>query len=230
MAQPKLNIVCFYWQGGITSGWGNTILGIEYVNRLYRSISRNLTSPFKFTCFLQEGIQARKLMSEINIHRFSAPVWEGRLPKLYAFSKGNGLEGRVVIVDMDLIIVGNLDEMFAYNGKFMTRGEPGNPNISGGDIVFFEAGSFSNFWDDLVKDPAGVVKKTKGSERYFYRQWLNGDQDFVEKLYPGQWMSYKFHIRRGNLTIPKNCCLISCHGHPKPHELAKLDWIQRYWK
>jgi hypothetical protein len=227
--KPPVNVVCFYWVGDKGSGWESLSLAEKYINRLYSSVKRNLTIPFKFTCFMQDKINIPNLDPEINVQYFTAPVWKGRLPKLYAFSKEADLQGRVVIVDLDLLITGNLDAMFSYNGRFMTRSEPMVENVAGGDIVFFEANTFK-FWELFKKDTRNIINTTHGNERFFYRQSFGKNMDFLQNLYPESFLSYKCHIRR-NINITSKTRLISCHGHPKPHELVDtVPWVKEYWR
>jgi len=224
-----VNVVCFYWLGTKDSGWEDLSLAERYINNLYFSVKKNTTIPFKFTCFVQDGLVIPNLDPNINVHYFTAPVWKGRLPKLFAFSKEAQLEGRVVILDLDLLITGNMDNIFSYTGRFMTRSEPRENNISGGDIVFFEANTFP-FWENFKKDTVNIINQTKGNERYFYRQAFRTKMDFLQMVYPNTFLSYKSHIRR-NIAITDKTRLVSCHGHPKPHELVDtVPWIKEYWR
>jgi hypothetical protein len=225
-----VNIICFYWVGEKDSGWEDKSLAAKYINRLYASVKRNTTIPFKFTCFIREGLIVDNVNSEITIKYFDAPTWKGRLPKLYAFAPENGLTGRVVIMDLDLIITGNLDQVLLYGGKFMTRSEPRVNNISGGDIIFFEAGRYT-FWSRLNKDTKRIINETRGNERFFYRKMFDRRMDFLQTLYPNSFMSYKVDLRKTfEVRIPAECKFISCHGHPKPHELeGKTNWLEAYW-
>lgn len=222
-----LNIVCFYWLGKKGSGWDNIEMAPVYINRLYHGIRRNTTLDFNFICFIQEGLRVEGLHPKIEVRRFNSPVWHGCMPKFYAFSKEANLQGRVIIFDLDLIVVGNLTDILLYRGHFMTRSEPHGPNVSGGDIVFFQANTFK-FWDELVK--RGVSFNITGSERFFYRKKFGSKMDFLQTLFPGSILSYKVNLRRNGDKIPENCRLISCHGHPKPHELTDQRFIKEHWR
>ena len=41
-----INVVCMKW---------GTMYGPEYVNNLYHMVKRNLTPPFRFVCFTDNG-------------------------------------------------------------------------------------------------------------------------------------------------------------------------------
>lgn len=228
--KDAVNVVCFYWVGEAGSGWENVALARKYINNLYNGVKRNTTIPFNFICFMQDGLSIDGLDPNIDVRYFTAPEWKGRLPKLYAFSKKAGLSGRVVIMDLDLLIAGNLDDMLSYSGKFMTRAEPHISNASGGDIIFFSANKY-DFWEVFCQNPAKLINMTRGNERFFYRRHFGTNMDFLQDLFPNCFLSYKMHIKRGNKMITKETKLISCHGHPKPHELGNtVPWLAEYWR
>lgn len=226
-----LDIVCFYWKGTDRPTWHDQELGVQYINRLYAGVCRNLTLPFKFTCFLQEGLPKEGIDSGVTVRYFDSPSWKGCLPKLKAFDHSNGFQGRVIVLDLDLVITGNLDEMFSYNGRFMTRSTFRKlpKTLSGGDIVFFGAGTMP-FWEVLNAEPEKVEEITGGRERFVYRKFFSKiGMDFVQLQYPNQIFSYKRHVARSNNKLSPNCRIVSCHGRPRPHEInapfVKDNWI-----
>lgn len=228
-----LNVVCFYWRGKERPTWGGDVtLGMDYVNRLCRGVRRNLTLPHRFICLTNvPALWQSSLDPEVESMWFDAPSWRGCLPKLKAFDPALGLEGRVVVMDIDIVVTGSLDEMFGYDGHFMTRSTFVGPKLSGGDIVFFRAGGGMDWiWRMLTEDPDGLERRTGGRERYVYREFLHKNMDFVQDLYPGQLLSYKRHVRRYRDKLPENCRLVSCHGRPRPHELSDVPWMQKHWR
>lgn len=226
-----IDVVCFYWQGTDRPNWDNAELGKEYINRLFAGVSRNLTLPFKFTCFLQKGIDRKDINKNITVVYFDSPSWLGCLPKLKAFDPSNGFVNRVIVLDLDLVITGNLDDMFSYSGRFMTRSTfkllP--DMLSGGDIVFFPARTFP-FWALLTEQKERTEEITGGRERFVYRQYFKMiGMDFVQVKYPNQIFSYKRHVRQANGKLAPNCRIVSCHGKPRPHEIQET-WIKEYWR
>lgn len=225
-----LDIVTFYWQGTDRPNWDDPGLAVQYINRLYHGICRNLNLPFKFTCFLQEGVDKKNIDPGVNVDYFDSPSWKGCLPKLKAFDHSNGFKNRVIVLDLDLVITGNLDQMFSYNGRFMTReGFKGfNKGLSGGDIVFFQAKTMP-FWDVLKEHTKRTEEITGGRERFIYRQFFKKiGMDFLQTKYPNQIFSYKRHVRRAGGKLSPNCRIVSCHGRPRPHEI-KEPWIKEHW-
>jgi hypothetical protein len=225
-----LDVICFYWCGYDRPNWHDKELGVQYINRLYAGVCRNLTLPFVFTCFLEKGINKNSINKKIDVKYFDSPSWRGCLPKLKAFDHNNGFSDRVIVLDLDLVITGNLDEMFSYNGTFMTRStfKKLPKMMSGGDIVFFKAGTMP-FWDVLTEKTEEIEELTGGRERFIYRKFFKKiGMDFVQVKYPNQIFSYKRHVLRANGKLSPNCRIVSCHGRPRPHEI-KEPWIKEHW-
>lgn len=224
-----LNIVCFYWQGNIKSGWENPRVGAKYINNLYLGVRKHLTLPFRFFCFHQRGLQMKEVGKEIEKITFDSPSWYRRIPKMKIFDKDIPLDGRIVTFDLDVIITGSLNDICSYKGDFMTRGSFKDPTRSGGDIVSFEAKKYP-FWD-MVQEEHPLIISSKGNERVIFRKYFKDPDkniDYIQLLYPDQIYSYKHHVRNTG-TIPENCRILSCHGKPRIHRIENRE-VRRHWK
>jgi hypothetical protein len=216
-----LNVICFYWRGIDRPGWMDPFLAVEYISKLQAGIARNLTLKHKFICFTNEDVQIKGVETRM----FGSPSYKGCLPKLCAFDPKNGLEGRVVMLDLDIVITGDLDEMFSYDGSFMTREAFRVPGKSGGDMVFFEAGKHPDIWMDFRFKTSRFISTYKAQERSVYRD-LRPDCDFVQRNYPGQVLSYRNHVKKTGMT--DSCRVVSFHGKPRPHEVQDV-LVQENW-
>ena len=220
-----LNVVCFYWSGKDRPGWNDRNLGARYVNALHRGVQRNLSIPHRFICFSDNGLKVDK---GVEVQNFDSPSWKGCFPKLYAFHPENGLSDRVVVMDLDLVVCGSLDDMFSYDGDFMTRMAFRNrlTGKSGGDLVFFRHGTYTNLWHLLHEKFIILEQEERGRERNVYRKYV-GKMDFVQPLYPNQVLSYRRHVRLGQWH--DNCRIVSFHGKPRPHELKTEPLVKEHW-
>lgn len=243
------NIVCFYWLGDRwqeepghnpsdvsfqnhlkRSGPVSRELASKYVNNLYQGIKRWTTIPFNFICFTNEHLQ---LDENIHVKRFPLITKKGVLPRMYMFSQEAGLWGtQVLSLDIDLIIVGSLDDLLRYDGLFCTRKSwtRGEETLIDGDIMSFRAGEETEqmFWKPLVHQTKTVEEITQGRERFWVRQVMQGKTaDTWQDVCPEQVASYKHHIRPLG-RVPAATRIISCHGHPRPHQI-KDAWRTEYW-
>lgn len=245
------HIICFYWQGDRwqekeghrptdtsyqnhlrRSGTVSKELASKYVNNLYEGVCRWTKTPFKFVCFTNENLD---LSEGIEKRGFSMLTTKGVLPRMYMFSKEAGLTGaQVLSLDIDLIITGSLDDLLSYNGMFCTRKSwtRGEETLLDGDIMSFKADekTESLFWNPIVAaTPLVEALSGGGRERFWVRHVMEGKHaDTWQDLFPGQVVSYKHHVR-GKKGIPNNTRIISCHGHPRPHQITD-KWRTEYWK
>lgn len=237
MKTKELHVVCFYWLG---DRWGEGDRGPEYINKLYRGVARNLSVPFRFCCFTNEPI-ADQLDSGIEVKPFRFPAYEGAgvLPRLYMFNLESGLlpESFVLALDLDVVIVGSLDEIVSYKGAFCVRSKfaPGQQWKADGDIIGFRPSlRFQHiFWDSFLADYDTALRRTGGRERYWFRHIISsyfygGDCDRWQNECPGQVVSYKRHVKRTH-RLPENARIVSCHGRPRPHELTD-KWAKNHWR
>lgn len=227
----NLDVCCFVWNGD--RDWDDVKRNAEYVNKLYRGVARFCSLEFTFNCFADEENYAflkHAISPYIVLRKFNAPSWKGCLPKLYAFNYALNFQGRLIVLDLDSVITGNLDEMFSYDGKIATRRKFNGQKVSGGDMVGFKSNTHKWLWDWLYYAPDEVEEETDGHERMVYRKYF--DVDFWQDMFPGQYLSYKRHVRSNNEKVPDNCRIVSCHSNPRPHVLLEKDikWVKNYWK
>lgn len=232
MMKKELIVCCFYWTGDRWQKDGREQL---YINRLYHMVNRNLTIPFKFICFTNE---ITNLVPGIFVQRFDTPSKIGVLPRMWMFSEESGLFGhQVLALDLDIVIVGSLDDIASYQGEFCSRSKfaPGQTWKLDGDVTSFEAGPVAceRFWTPFRDDPKRIVDLTRGRERMWFREVLGirgGDRWDIET--PGQVVSYKRHVLRNHNNLPARARIVSCHGKPRPHELEKrnIAFVKEHWR
>ena len=225
-SRRELCVVCLLW-----GNWARG-LGAEYANHLQRGVARNLDIPHRFICMTDDPSGISK---DVEILPLRAPSYLGCLPKLCVYRPGNRLTGRVIVLDLDCIVTGSLNEMCGYDGEFCVREEFGLDNTIGGDMLGFEAGWGEELlWNPLRQRTEWLEKATKGDERVVYQLLLRGygfEPDFWQRLYPNQFVSFKRHIKEKGLDGPlPDMRVVSFHGHPRCHEVGHLEWIQKHWR
>ena len=236
------NVICMKW---------GTAYGPEYVNILAAMVKRHLTLPHRFVCFTDEttginpGIETRPI-PEIPLG--SAPVFSG-WRKLSSLSPKLGLEGTVLFLDLDLVIMDNIDGFFTYEpGEFciienwtqMGRG------IGNSSVYRYEAGKHDDIFEDFSKNHEQIYKDVTNEQMYLTRSVA---KKHAVKYWPGEWCrSFKRHAMpnpflRPFLTpkAPENCKILVFHGPPKPIDAAlgrspkhkflhPAAWILNHWK
>jgi len=222
-----LTVVTMLW-----NGWGAG-RGVEYVYKLFNMVNRHLSLPFQFVLFTDQEhaleIGDSEKLFDVKIIPQEILSWPLNLPKFYMYCPDNGLEGRILFMDLDTVIVGSLDEMASYGGVFcgIKPFRKGRTHIGGG-FLSFEVGYGEYLWKNINKDPKGWAGRTQGGkERLVYKQLVQG-KDRWQDLYPGQLVGYKRHCR-GKGIFPEGARFIAFHGKPRPHEV-KERWVKKNWK
>jgi hypothetical protein len=217
-----INVVCFKW---------GTEFGPEYVNKLYNSVKRNTTIDINFICYTEDPSGV-----ECETREFLEP-----LPHWWyiigLFNLEHGFKEKVVYMDLDTIILGNIDHILSIEEPFITLRDYYRPKGLQTAYIAWEPNSCGFIWDKLAKS---YTPETYNKLRHFRggtNKWLEDSvgvgpevprlQDHV----PGECVSYKVHIRDKQQPCNFNDVrMVFFHGKPRPHEVANLDWMQKNWK
>jgi hypothetical protein len=228
--------------------WGNEYSD-EYVIKLRNMIARNTTIDHNFLCFsdtLIDGIDIAHLPNDLI----------GWWNKLYLFSSVSMLyEKRVVYLDLDTVITGNIDWLLSYDGDFMgienlgVRNKYENPeNYKGvlqtGIMAWNRDSSLiEDLWNVYFSNKQQIQTVYRGDGEYIYaalKQW-DSSYDLLQHLYPNQLKSYKYEVYEEG-SIDPSTSIICFHGIPRPHQAIReitYPWgvqfdpmpeIGEYWK
>ena len=177
----SLTIACVLKEGGIYTQ--------KHVSRLRQQIIGKISQPYEFYC--------------LNDSPF--PGWWAKI-SLFEQSR---FTGRVLYLDLDVDIVGNLDEIADFPWPFGIINDWNGQSINSSVMV----------WDAGYAD--SIFTKFKESDMDKYE---GGDQHYIANnfistvKFPKEWcLSYKTHIR--GKRIPETAKVIVYHGLPKPWDL-----------
>lgn len=246
--QQAVNVLCIKW---------GDKYGADYVNRLRSMVRRHLSLPHRFVCLTDvvEGID-----SDIEVHdipRIGIPDFDNRA----AWTKAHGwlkvtsfanplhdLSGPTLFIDLDVVIVGSLDDFFQEPGEFNVIREWDKRDGTGNTSVYrYVIGAHADALDYLRDHQADVLKSVRNEQEfitgYLARQGKLG-------YWPGAWCrSFKRHcMRRGLLgwflppRIPADARVIAFHGKPDPPDalagrsgkwyrrVQPTLWIAEHWR
>lgn len=207
--------------------------GVDYVEKLRNMVSRHLTVPYEFCCLTDDQHPIDGVTSIVRPNQGYARGW---WHKVHMFDPGLGLKGRVLYMDLDVIIHDNINKLvIGHDNKFMgirDFNRKFNPtwNVLNSSVMSWPAGLHPDIFTVFQTDP----KKA---------QRMHGDQDWIWHVakpritfWPERWIqSYKWEIRDRsevayngskryfrtvkNVTIPRDCSICVFHGDPNPHEV-----------
>lgn len=205
-----LNVVCI--QTNNYCGRGS-----EYVRRLHAQVRQNLTIPHRFQCITDDTAdQYPRIVCKPAMYR---GWWE----KIRLFKPGMFKSRRVLFLDLDTVIVGNIDHIAAYDGHFATLHDFWRPQGLGPAVMLFDT-AWAEFiyqeWaaegfpmDDPRGDQAWIENRNQGRMRH--------EVDILQAMHPCEFVSYKTHCTNG---IPEGARVVCFHGKPRPHEVGGIYW------
>ncbi len=216
----KYTVVCMKW---------GKKYGPDYVNKLYNMVERNLTLPFKFICFtddsngLSPNVEARPL-PELNLPEGPERGWR----KLSLFGDV-GLEGRILFLDLDTVIVSNIDDYFKLDGDviLVEHWRPSKKQGVGLTSVYrFEANSHPEYIDYFVKNIDDVKRNFRHEQAYLCSMVT---KQKVLSFWPKKWMpSFKHVCMRPfplcyfqEPQLPADAKMVVFHGNPTPAEAMR---------
>jgi hypothetical protein len=180
-------------------------------------VQRHLHQRYDFLCLtddatgLDPGIATAKLDSLLH----------GWWHKLTLFRPDPyGIKGRILFIDLDSVIVGNLDELADYApDEPLTICRDFMAGIYNSSVFRLDSGALPFIWERFAENPAQVM------------QTLHGDQEFISiqtraELFPPGWcVSYRLQAQD---RVPPDARVICFHGEPKPHACG--GWVKGKWR
>jgi len=217
-----VNVVCLFWGAKYS---------IDYVNKLYSMVKRNLTVPYQFICYTNHP----SLNFSEGIIRKGLPFnqYEGWFNKLTLFSNEADLKGNNLYLDLDVVILENIDELATF-GRDDTFGiiNDFKPSIVyNSSIMKFNNITAEHIWKSFKSDETNMLRN-------------HGDQEIIShymkesphlKIMPDEWtFSYKWSDRKQPRIYNPNYermpgKVAVFHGKPNPHE-SRESWVLHNWK
>ena len=184
----------------------------SHVERLQKMVVEHLSSIHRFVCLSNVDVPCERISLTKD--------WLGWWSKVELFRPGL-FEGRVLYFDLDVTLVGGLDEIAHYPEPFAAIKDWLRPTINSSVMV----------WDSGVADHIYLNLADEDIER------LRGDQDWISEqmphveTFPRDWcVSYRksaVPLRRFMLpgqpaAVPPGAKVIVFHGFPKPWEVPAI--------
>lgn len=188
----------------------------EWVNRLERMVGENVTVAHRFTCVTDDtaGLRCRTKMLPKGIKGWWAKLFIHRRD-LFA--------PPVLYLDLDVLILGNLDFVKSYDGRFAILRDFYRPEGMGSGVMLWNEPQ-PHIWENWLE--SGCPDHILGDQG-----WMEQQVPFAQRLqdvFPEKFVSYKVHCEDD--TPPQNAAVLSFHGHPKNTNFPPNHWVQRIWR
>jgi len=168
----------------------------EYVNKLWRGLQN-------YTAFNVE--------LEV-IRQTKYPGWWGKIEQFPP-------KERIILMDIDLVITGNIDFLFEYQGPFCAWRDPWADGLNG-SVHSIAEGFGESLRAEFERQPETYMR------RYYSDQEFLRDHTVPDYWHDGLIQSYKADNCEHS---PGAARIVVFHGHPKPHEI-KTGWVTEQWK
>lgn len=193
--------------------YGRGVYDAEWVNRLYRAVSRHLRAPFRFVCFTDEtaGLSPEVEARDVEELTF-APALRDIWWKLAVMHPDAKLSGRCLFLDLDNVIVDDIDCFFQHPGKFCVIHNWINwsklifrarPKIFNSSVFRFEAGAHPEAAELFMENPGAARDRAQFATEQAFMTHAVGAEN--AEWWPPEWVrSYKYHIASGDRRRRKN--------------------------
>lgn len=202
--------------------WGDKYSD-EYVTKLAAGVRRHLRQPHHFIVVSpaprDKDLVGRGCCCRL---RMFDPKWQA----------AHGIDDRLVCLDLDLIITGELDVLFNRPESFMVLGGANavNPNPFNCSVMMLRAGYHEDVWTDFSLEAVHKVP------------WFvfPDDQSWIWHKMPraitwqcgprsGIWSFQKRGWPKDN-KLPEGARIVAFPGSRDPKQFEHLDWVKEHWQ
>jgi hypothetical protein len=237
--------------------WG-TKYGPEYVNRLYAMVRRHLSGQFRFVCLTDDGNGIRPEVQclpipHLNLH-LKPGERDGAWKKLTTFEADlHGLRGTALFLDLDVVVVGPLDDFFARPGEFLIIHDyprfwrTGNRIVGNSSVYRFELGAHADVLQNFRAHMAELMRQYRNEQDYL-SHFLHAQDKLT--YWPAAWCpSFKYHsippwpVNYWRApAIPPGARIVVFHGEVNPPDaiagrrnkrfayMRPAPWVEAAWR
>ncbi len=236
---PLLTFLTYKWRP--KPGYRSNFTA-ENVNVLARMVARHYARPHRFICYTddQEGIDpglvdAREIWDDYadlaDYPRVNASCF--RRLKMYARDASEWLGERIVMMDLDIVITGDLEPVLDREEDFVMNSGVVPSMPYNGSLTLFSAGARPQLWEDFGPDESLKLLKS-------LYQPLGDDAWVGAKLGPDEAKftpsdgvySFKNDILGNDGRLPPNAAVVVFHGRDDPDGLLaqRFDWVRHHYR
>jgi hypothetical protein len=148
----------------------------------------------------------------------------------------HGFDGRIVSLDLDMVITGELDNLFHREDTFLIlqNVNSSNPNPFNCSVMMLRAGQHADVWSDFTVEKASTAWSTLGGFGFSDDQcwiwhklpdaagWRGGKDSGIYAFQKPGWP--------GGNELPNDARMVVFFGKRKPEFFVNLPWVKEHWK
>lgn len=230
-----LNVICFKWN---TPGYRSKFTA-EHVNVLQSMVKRNLDIDHRFICITDDTKDVKcdiiPLWDFPHIKHFKSRTNAFRCLKLFDPTLEHLFDSdRILVLDLDLIIVDNITNLVNVSDDFKIWKDPHPKTHYNSSIWTYKLGTRSQVWEtfDPINSPLTIKKQGIIGSDQAWMSYSLGPNEATWSNKDGIY-SYKVDLDRGRSTLPDNAKVVVFHGQFDPwmpEVQKKSPWIKDHYK
>ncbi len=211
--------------------WGDKY-GPHYLDRLRAALARNIKQPYRFIVLADkitstdgrpiQDIELTKVKGCFARLRMFDPQWQ--------FIREIKEDERIVQIDVDSIITGELDPLFDRDEPFVIlQGGNYQPCPYNGALWMLRAGAHPEVWSDFSLEAASTISYHEFPDD---QGWLWHKLPNAAGWQTGPTSGCYVYQKPGWKTgerLPDGARYVTFSGKRSPDKIAHLDWVQRHW-
>lgn len=219
----------------ITWLWGQKY-GVSDVARLRKACLEYLRCDHRFHLFTDRP--SAGYPSSVQTHAISDPALcgQGCLCRLRMFDpdwqQHYKLEGKIISLDLDLVLTGEIDYLFAGDSSFkiLHGANAVNPNPFNASVMMLRSGQHADVWNDFSVQAVEAVPyyAFPDDQNWIHHKLPDADGWQVGKE-SGIYAFQKPGWPVGTMALPEDARIVTFIGHRKPQQYQYLPWMQKYW-
>lgn len=232
------SIVCWQWNEGHREYLP------KYVSVLAAMVARHLQEPHRFICITDEP--ASRFSAQVEVMKTppaAAALGKLRTPerahfpscyrRLWMFSEEAKVLGdRVLLVDIDLVVVADLAPIFDMPQDFVgwrPYRDWGAQLRFGGGIFLITPGTRTAVWDDF-KGAESIAQARAAGFRGSDQAWISYKLGLSEAYWDRSSGIYSIRDMKGTENrLPPDARLVQMNGPSKPWS-TPLGWVREHWR
>jgi len=238
MSAP-LTFVCWRWTPAQPY---RSTFGPATVYALREMLSRHYAKPFRFVCVTDQphdlpGIETIPLWDDCS--RIPSPIGHSypscyRRLKVFAPDAGETFGERLVSIDLDTVIVGDITPLFDRPEDFMIWGESDFPHTTPycGSLWMLKTGTRPQVWTEFNEKTSPKLAWQAGC-RGSDQGWLA----YILGKHEATWgkkdgvYSFRKDIARLGVGLPSDARLVSFHGKVDPwaYRAQQIPWVRQHY-
>lgn len=229
-----LTVVTWKWQSPSGS---RCRYSAAHVLTLERMVRRHYRQPYRFVCVTDDrrGLETIETLADPgdfasvpSPHGRTHPSCYRRL-RLFAPDAGDLFGDRIVSLDLDTVITGDVTDLWDRPEAFVAWADPMHARHYNASMLLIAAGSRPHVWtqfDPQRSPPEALAAGRKGSDQGWITHCL-GAGEAIWTSRDGVY-SYRCDVMPRQGQLPTDARVVFFHGRVKPWdpEAAVLPWVR----